>query len=282
MVIDQERKDELRKEGFTSGAEEIKEKHIERGKMDGKIEALQKMLVDSIENQFSDVEKKVREKIRFIDNEAFLRRMILSSYDTKYIEDIYKSIHKHLSDEDMYRREGYRYAIDNHRGFYEAGKEKGHLYEKLFMIILIFENRFGDLEKEIEAAILTRDLEERIDELFSMTFKIYDKQELINYISNTMTAANSLKAEGYILGCRSARLNNLIYNLFITQDRSIQDKIKRIRDIEEVDALIEKVKHAESLEEFISELDQSVKRSVNNKKSFMGITELQFDHLLQE
>jgi hypothetical protein len=51
---------------------------------------------------------------------------------------------------------------------------------------------------EIEAAILNRDLEERIDELFSMTFKIYDKQELINYISNTMTAANSLKAEGYI------------------------------------------------------------------------------------
>jgi hypothetical protein len=77
-------------------------------------------------------------------------------------------------------------------------------------------------------------------------------------------------------------LNNLIYTLFITQNRSIQYKIKRIRDIEEVDTLIEKVKHAESLDEFISELYQSVKRSVNNKKSFMGITELQFDHLLQE
>lgn len=282
MVIDRERKDELRKEGFTSGAEEIKGKNIEKGKKDGKIEALQDMLIESIENQFGEIEKKVRKKIKFIDNKAFLQRIILTSYETKDVEDIYNSIHEHLSDEDMYRREGYRYAIDNPRGFYEAGKTEGFTNEKLYMILSIFEKRFGHIENEIEAVIITRnDLEERIDELFSMTFKIYDKQELIRYIKSTMTIANAFKAEGYLVAHKSIMLKDLIYVLFKTSDSSIQDKIKKIKHKKEMDVLIEKAKYSESLEEFINELDQAVERSMNKKNTFKDTPKL-LDHLLQE
>lgn len=282
MIIDQKRKEELKKEGFTQGAEEIKEKNIEKGNKDGRIEALRDMLVESIENQFGDIEKKVRKKIRYIKNILFLKNMIQLSYETKNIEEINTSIHNYLSDEDMYRREGYEHAINSTGGFYQTGRYKGLIDEKLSMILSIFQKRFGHLELEIKAAIITRDLKERIDELFLMTFKIYDKKELIRYIKKSMTGANVIRADAYIELHKAFMLNDLINALFETQDDSILKKIRKIRDVDEIEALIEQAKHSKCLEEFIEKLDQAFERAVNRKQELSLVIKFSLDHLLQE
>ena len=276
MVIDQKRIEELKKEGFTQGAEEIKEKYIESGNRDGRIEVLQDMLVEAMMYQFDEVDIIVKKKIRYIKNKPFLREMIQLSYETKNIEDINSYIHDHLGDEDMYRREGYEYAINHPNGFYEAGRFEGLIDEKLSMIFSIFQKRFGHLEIEIQAAIRTMDLDERIEDLFSMTFKLYDKKELVRYLKKTMTLANAFKAGGFLLGYKSVRLNYLIDVLFDTKDCSIHENIKKIRDLGEINSLIKKVQQSECLEDFLKELDQAIDRNVSHKYDFS------LDHLLQE
>ncbi|EFI32811.1 hypothetical protein Dthio_PD0113 [Desulfonatronospira thiodismutans ASO3-1] len=276
MVIDRKRIEELKKEGFAQGAEEIKEKYIESGNRDGRIEALQDMLVESMKYQFNEVDKNINQKIRYIKNKLFLREMIQLSYETKNIEVINSSIHDHLSDEDMYRREGYEYAINHPNGFYQSGRFKGLINEKLSMIFSIFKKRFGHLEIEIEAAIMTMDLDERIEDLFLMTFKLYDKKELVRYLKKTMTGANVIKAGAFLVVYKSVRLNYLIDILFETKDCSIQEKIEKVRDLGEINFLIEKAKYSECLEDFIKELDQAVERAVDHRHEFS------LDHLLQE
>ena len=250
MVMEKTRKDELRREGFISGAEEVKEKNIEKGKRDGRFKALRNMFCEAIENQFGEVDKSVQKKIKYIYDIDLLKKIIIMIYECENVKDIYKYVHEQLSDEEMYRREGYETAINNAEGFYGKGREEGFIHEKLSMILSIFKNRFGYIEIELEAAIMTKDLEERIDELFFKTFEIYDKKELINYIKSTMTLANSWKGVGYVLGYKSTKLSNMINVFFDVSDIEIDNKIKRIKNIEDWATFMDDTRYINNEKEF--------------------------------
>ena len=109
-----------------------------------------------------------------------------------------------------------------------------------------------------------------------------NKQELVRYLKKTMTIANAFEGEGFLLGYKAVKLNDLISLLFIPPDESMQNKIKKIRDVEEMDALILRVKHSSSIDDFISALDQAVDRAEHNKQNGKDRTKLRLDHLLQK
>lgn len=282
MDLTQERIDELIKEGFASGDREIKEINLENGKKYGIIKVLKKILVETLENLYGEIDSLVSKKIDFIQDRHLLRALIINAHDKIDINTIYKSINNYLADEDMYKKLGYRKAISKAESYYADGRYNGYHSEKLSVTYDIFEKRFGELELEIEAIIKTKNLEDRIDDLYNMTYQIYNKQELIRYLNDKMTLANRMAAGGFIFGYKSVLLKNLIKNKFLQADCFIEEKIDKLKYIKHIELVTEELNNTDSIEEFTKKLTFIVDQSLNKEWDFEDIDFVHLEHLLEE
>ncbi|WP_459937826.1 hypothetical protein [Desulfonatronum parangueonense] len=282
MGIPQERIDELIKEGFASGDDEVKEINYENGKQAGIIKVLQKMLVESIENIYGEIDSLASKKIRFIQDRYYLRTLISYAHQKEELHFLYKSINTTLRDEDFYKLIGYQKSINNAKSYYENGEYSGYHTEKLSMVYDIFEQRFGKLELEIEAIIKTRTFDDKIDDLYKITFEINDKQDLIKYLNSTMSLHNRIAAAGFVIARKSILLKKLVKDSFSLTDNLIKDKIDKIKFIKSIDYLIDVVNKSNNVIDFTENLDRIVEQDLNQERTFENIDVVHLEDLLQE
>jgi hypothetical protein len=255
MSMDKNRIKELKSEGYAEIAGVIEDKYFSRGQEDGKINTLRNILIESIQKKNGGIEPLICKKISLLDDEKVLKEFILATFDIEDVSDIYRLVDDSLSDENMYRKEGYEQAIAKKKYFYACGMNEGSITTKQSIINSILKNNFGEIGLELKANINTRDSEESLDELIDQLLVIDNKQDVDSYIEKTMTGANRLKSEGCLAGCKESILKNILHEKFGSIDSSLICRISNVRSVQKIDFLTKKALEKNTMKEFLNELD---------------------------